>query len=412
MKRMLMSLAVFCFAVSSLSAATIELNGGGGDVPALLRIAVPAKMLEARPGQVVTLTDEKGREVQAQVELAGLGGEQIELVLVRPAGLGRTLKVGAAAAPQGDSQYATAKEGDRKLVIYQLLKSTPTVAAYSPMAAYHIGVREMPAHPEYNRANFFHPLFTPAGVIVTDDAPPDHLHHRGLFMSFTEVTWRGGGKRLSGNFWHAAGATIEPGKLYYDHGGAVAATMAASHDFRIGKQTVLVQDVIARAARLSERVNALDVEYRLTAKDGDVVLGPNFYSCLQLRGAAKFNRPEMTFNYTDGKQHRDVNLRDDPPREEPPFESWIDETGLVDGRPAGAAVVVHPSTPKSRMCYSRQVKGLNLDFLYDGPLKIKAGETIVAHYQVYVHDGTVTEAKVGQIAEWFNPGVQVKWVEK
>ena len=59
------------------------------DVGALLRIPVPAGVLRPRPGQTVVLTDENGREVLAQVEPAGLGGEGLELVLVRPVGLGQ-----------------------------------------------------------------------------------------------------------------------------------------------------------------------------------------------------------------------------------------------------------------------------------------------------------------------------------
>jgi hypothetical protein len=404
-------------AAAGAQAATIELSGAGPDVAALLRIPVPAGALAAQPGEAVVLTDEHGREVLAQVELAGLGcvamltdaqipahfgGEQLELVLVRPAGLGKTLRVGKIVSPQAAGPYAASQENGQLVTLGDGPK---------PMAVYHSGVRKLPGKPEQDRANFFHPLVTPSGVTVSDDAPPDHLHHRGLFLAFTEVTWTGGGQQLKGNFWHGdPNAKIAPGKVLYAHGGPVCAAMAASHAFAIGGQAVLQQVVVARSARVSDRVNVLDVEYRITPLDGDIVLGPNFYSCLQLRGAAAFNRPELVFSYDDGKPHRDVDRRNEPPREEPPLDSrWIDETGLVQGKPVGATVAIDPSTPKSRLCYSRGVKGLNLDFLYDAPMPVKASQTLRAHYQVYIHDGTVAEAKIGEIARWFNPGVGVKW---
>ena len=390
-------------AVAGAQAATIELSDVGADVGVLLRIAMPAGAIAARPGQVVGLTDEHGREVRAQVEPAGLGGDQIELVLVRPVGLGKTLRVGKVVSPEIVGPYAASREDDRTVTLGDGPK---------PIAVYHSGIRELPAKPAFNRANFFHPLVTPAGVMVTDDAPPDHLHHRGLFLSFTEVTWSGDGRRLKGNFWHGdPAAKVAPGKVHYTHGGPVCAALAVSHDFTIGAQAVLRQDVIARSARVSGRVNVLDVEYRITPLHGDVVLGPNFYSCLQLRGAAVFNRPDLVFSYDDGKPHRDVDHRNDPPHEEPPLARWIDETGLVQAQPVGATVAIDPSTAKSRLCYSRGVKGLNLDFLYDAPTTLKAGQTLRARYQVYIHDGTAAEAKIGDIARWFNPGIGVKWTD-
>jgi hypothetical protein len=391
-------------AAAGAQAATIELSDVGADVGALLRIPVPAGALAAQPGQAAVLTDERGREVLAQVEPAGLGGDQLELVLVRPAGLGRRLRVGKIISPQASGPYAVSREDDRTVTLNDAAK---------PMAVYYTGIRVKPGQPEQNRSNFFHPLVTPSGVTVTDDSPPDHLHHRGLFLAFTEVTWTGGGKQLKGNFWHGdPNSKIAPGKVHYAHGGPVCAALAASHDFTIGGQAVLQQDVIARSARVSDRVNVLDVEYRITPLNGDIVLGPNFYSCLQLRGAAAFNRPDLVFSYDDGKPHRDVDRRNEPPKEEPPVNSrWIDETGLVQGKPVGATVAIHPSTAKSRLCYSRGVKGLNLDFLYDAPISVKAGQTLRARYQVYIHDGTVADAKIGDIARWFNPGIGVKWTK-
>ncbi|MCY2995271.1 MAG: PmoA family protein [Planctomycetota bacterium] len=394
--------AMLCWVwATSALGATIELTGGPPDAGALLRIPVPAGTLAAKPGQVVLLADEKGPEVQAQVEFAGLGGDALELVLVRPVGLGKTLRVGKVSSPGPNGPYAASPEGNRIVTLR---------SGREQIAVYHVGIRELPAHPDQNRTNFFHPLVTPSGLTVTDDAPQDHLHHRGLFLSFTKVTWTGPGKRIEGNFWHAdAAAVVAVGRLHYARGGAVCATLAASHSFTIGGQPVLVQDVIARVARVSPQVNVLDVEYGITAVGGDVELGQNFYSCLQLRGAADFNRPDLVFSYADGQPHRDVDRRQESPPEEPPLDRWLDETGLIGGKPAGAAVAVHPATAKSRTCYSRGVKGLNVDFLYDAPLTIKAGQTLRARYQVYVHDGTAADAKVGDIAAWFNPGVASQW---
>ena len=365
MKRTVFGLIGCLMTASTAFAATIELSGGGPDVAVMLRVPVPAGYLNARPGQVVALTDENGREMPAQVEPAGLDGDALELVFVRPEGMGKKLRVGDA-SPTSQGRYSAKKDGDRTVTLGVGDKT---------IAVYHVGVRTLPAHPEFNRPNFFHPLVTPSGVTVTDDAPADHLHHRGLFMAFTQLTWTRGDKKLEDNFWHKfEKASIAPGRLAYARGGPTCATLAVSHDYMIGDQVVLVQDVVARAAALSDRVNLLDVDYRITPKDGDVELGENFYSCLQLRGAADYNRPDLIYTYADGKPHRDVDKRKDAPPELPPFDRWFDQTGPIKDKSAGAAIAIHPETPKSRLCYAQGVKGLNVDFLFDGPMKVPRRE--------------------------------------
>src|SRR5688500_12187441 len=36
-------------------------------------------------------------------------------------------------------------------------------------------------------ACYFHPFTTPAGMVVTEVAPDDHPHHRGIFFAFVEM---------------------------------------------------------------------------------------------------------------------------------------------------------------------------------------------------------------------------------
>ncbi|TNE63953.1 MAG: hypothetical protein EP335_08190 [Alphaproteobacteria bacterium] len=36
------------------------------------------------------------------------------------------------------------------------------------------------------RANYLHPVYAPSGTVITENAPTDHIHHRGLFWA-----WRG-----------------------------------------------------------------------------------------------------------------------------------------------------------------------------------------------------------------------------
>lgn len=45
--------------------------------------------------------------------------------------------------------------------------------------------------PEFLRGGYLHPVRTPAGRVVTDDYPPNHIHHHGLWTAWTRTRFQG-----------------------------------------------------------------------------------------------------------------------------------------------------------------------------------------------------------------------------
>ena len=43
----------------------------------------------------------------------------------------------------------------------------------------------------YQRSGYFHPLTTPAGIVVTDDFPENYAHQHGIFTAWTKTRFRG-----------------------------------------------------------------------------------------------------------------------------------------------------------------------------------------------------------------------------
>jgi len=43
----------------------------------------------------------------------------------------------------------------------------------------------------FKRGGYIHPVTTPAGTLVTDDFPPDHVHHHGIWMPWTKTKFEG-----------------------------------------------------------------------------------------------------------------------------------------------------------------------------------------------------------------------------
>lgn len=69
-----------------------------------------------------------------------------------------------------------------------------------PVAAYVGGAGELPPGvPEvYRRGGYLHPLFTPAGRVVTGDYPTNHIHHHGVWTAWTKTEFDG----RAPDFWN------------------------------------------------------------------------------------------------------------------------------------------------------------------------------------------------------------------
>src|SRR2546422_9879576 len=60
------------------------------------------------------------------------------------------------------------KSGTRQILGYQLRKPAESKLAVES-------------------ACYFHPLATPSGAVLTDVAPADHKHHRGIFLAWFDM---------------------------------------------------------------------------------------------------------------------------------------------------------------------------------------------------------------------------------
>ena len=61
-----------------------------------------------------------------------------------------------------------------------------------PVLVYNSGMELANGAPEEKRrCCYVHPLYAPNGVVVTDDFPKDHWHHRGVFWTWPIVTYEG-----------------------------------------------------------------------------------------------------------------------------------------------------------------------------------------------------------------------------
>lgn len=246
---------------------------------------------------------------------------------------------------------------------------------------------------------FFHPLCAPSGLAVTDLAPDDHPHHRGVFLGFVEMR----GAKHDADFWgwgeHAPtdGRRIESVGVTTSKGDDDrTATVAFDNAWRVGGDVMLDERLVA-TVRATKDANVLDLDYRLTPHE-DVRLPRWAFSgfCVRLRKDGK-----IVYTSPDGAVDRPP-LDHLKPQLDWPAAAWYDATvTLADGKQVGVAVVDHPANPPSLWHNESRIHMLNPCIVAPGEVKLVAGKPLVLSYRLVVHDGPAAAKLIDGLAGEF-----------
>jgi len=265
--------------------------------------------------------------------------------------------------------------GDKEVVRYQLKKPADSKLAV-------------------DSACYFHPLTTPSGVVVTDVAPADHKHHRGIFLAWFEMH----GKK-DADFWGwGQFAPVKDRVIVNTSAKAQGETIEAVNEWRAEGET-LVGERVAAVVKTDGKARVLDLTYTLTA-DADVKLPQRAFSgfCARLRkdGKATVESPEG-----EVKLPAPHHLK---PESDWPVQPWYAyQITLPEGTSVGCAVIDHPKNPKSRWHNAASIRMINPCIVAPGDFTLKAGEPLVLRYRVVAWDGALPREQLDALAKaWSN----------
>lgn len=259
----------------------------------------------------------------------------------------------------------------------------------------------------------FHPLNTPSGERLTDLAPGDHHHHRGVFlawhtMDFTEdadfsafgPTGPTHGKNISradfwgwGEFAPTQGRIIKNRSVDLVKADAAQAELVIHNDWIIKDRVVMVEKTIV-TVRQQDAVHVIDLDYRLTP-NLDLTLNRTAFGgfCVRAR-----NDGESWYATSDGK----VNLPDphySVPELNWPAKKWYDYTIRLDnGRTIGIGTIDHPDNPPSTWHNPRYVWMVNPCIVASEPVHVNKHKTLRLRYRLVVHDGPTPTKLLNNLA--------------
>jgi Methane oxygenase PmoA len=266
-------------------------------------------------------------------------------------------------------------------------------------------------------AAYFDPVNTPSGVRITNVAPNDHPHHRGIFFGFMNSEFHvpndnsnGAATRpvksftvKRGDFWAWGEYAPREGRVIQNRSvkliGADGdrAQIEIHNDWLIDNKKMLDETDEAIVSK-RDGMYVLDLYYRLAPLyDYDIL--PSGFGGFSLQ-AQKFG--ESYFSTAAGK----VTLPDPNysyPLTDWPPEPWYDFTIKLaaGGKTVGAAVVDHPLNPPSMWHNARYLWMLAPCLTAFGPMEITPSTPLTVRYRVLVHDGGPQTDSIQKLAqEW------------
>ncbi|MCC2670947.1 MAG: hypothetical protein K0Q72_3418 [Armatimonadetes bacterium] len=253
--------------------------------------------------------------------------------------------------------------------------------------------------PSVEGACYTHPIYTPAGEIVTDLAPKDHPHHRGVFCAWVAVD----GER-DGDWWGWGAKAPKEGRHLLSREARMTeeaeerGTLRAINSWRAEEERVLGERVtITVSAAPSCHVIDYDFKYTVGGRKPAVIAQNPFggfcYRALP-RGEVLLTGPDGVLNLPNSVfDQADTNW---------PASKWYDLTYTTpDGKVNGVTVMDHPNNPQSTWHVVRNLHMLNPCIVAQGPHTIEFGEPLYLRYRLVAHDGHMTSIEADRLYEEF-----------
>ena len=369
---LLMFVAALSQAAGAQSPRSITVSAGDVD----RRDVIVPVQISGGPGPVVwTLRDDAGNATALQV---GPGGRGRFILGELKAGRSRTYKLERADGAGGDEVQAETDGGALRMRF-----------AGKYLLDYQGEKTDLPEGYErkFHRGGYIHPIYTPAGKQITDDYPPKHKHHHGVWSPWTKTKFEG----RAPDFWNMGDltGTVEFVNLRASWGGPVAGGFVTNHRFvDLGAKPepkVALNETwnvsVFRPLGSSRPYHVFDLTITQTcASDSPLELPKYHYGGLGFRGHKDWDgKDNATFLTSEGKDRSNGNET---------RGKWCLVSGKIDGETAGVAILCHPDN--FRFPQPMRLHPDEPFFCYCpsqlGDWKIEPGKPYVARYRFVVMD--------------------------
>jgi hypothetical protein len=264
--------------------------------------------------------------------------------------------------------------------------------------------------PLFRRGGYIHPVTTPSGKVVTDDYPPNHLHHHGIWFPWTKTEFEG----RSPDFWNMglAKGKVEFASLVENWSGPVHGGFVTRHrfvDLTATEPKVALNETwevrVYKTGLSGKPAWIFDlVSTQECASSSPLILPQYYYGGLGFRGNWNWNGKDKTFFLTSEGEADRVKANETRGR-------WCHISGAVDGQLTGMAILCHPDN--FRAPQPMRIHPTEPFFCYApsqlGPWEIAPGKPYISRYRFVVHDGPPDKAELDRLWNDYAHPAEVKF---
>jgi hypothetical protein len=268
-----------------------------------------------------------------------------------------------------DGKQVVIKAGDKEILRYQ------AEAGDFPRA----DIKEI-----FRRGGYIQSIHTPSGKVVTDDFPPNHVHHHGVWSPWTKTEFEG----RTPDFWNMGDGKgrvelVALDEVWSKDGKAGFKSRHRFIDMMAKPEKAALLETWEVVVSSGPMRNIIDITITQTcATDSPLKLPEYHYGGLGFRGNRAWDgAANCKFLTASGLTDRlKVNTAKEP---------WCWVGGKVEGETCGVAIFCHPSNFRAPQpvrvhptepffCYAPQQAGA---------MSIEPGRPYIARYRLIVMDG-------------------------
>lgn len=270
------------------------------------------------------------------------------------------------------------------------------------------------ADPLYARSAFIHPLYSPAGQILTQIHPADHLHHLGLWNPWTKTIYDD--KEI--DFWNLAKGqgTVRFVKFDSKNAGPVFASFHAQKEHvwlqgPKGEKKILNEKLTVTVFNPGDPVNGYIIDYTITqrcAADLPLNLPAYRYGGFGFRATEQWKGENRNYLTSEGKTIKDA----DGSR-----ARWCNVFGSTDKGPCGVLFMSHLQNQEHPEPIRVWGPGFTDVFFNFCPIKKKTWTFLpqkdyTMKYRMYVYDGRIDTDFAEQLWQSFACQPDVELIRK
>jgi hypothetical protein len=268
------------------------------------------------------------------------------------------------------------------------------------------------ADKNYIRSGFIHPLWSPAGAILTNIHPADHIHHMGLWMPWTKTKFEG----REVDFWNLGQGegTVRFTKFVSTESGPVYGGFRVIQEHVDltapgGEKVALNEELDVRVWNVGRVNECWLLDYtskQRCASSSPLHLLKHRYGGLGFRATRQWNESNSDYLTSEGKTRKDGHGT---------RARWCNIFGTTEEGQAGVLFISHPENhehPEPMRIWPKGDVFFNFCPVQKADWSMEPGKDYILRYRLYVYNGTITVEKAESLWQNFANPPKVKLERK